>query len=893
MAGRKTDFRSWVLTCFLSIAIFILSMGGATHVNAESKRAFKMLEKGEYDKLIELLDKSIEKDSINTGAKYVYSLLYLTPKFPGYDIDKSYRFINEAIDDFALHDEKMIEDLAKLDINEASLNQQKLQVEQHAFRRAKAKHTIDDYNFFIKEFDAAIQSDSAVSFRNEIAYDDAVKADTYEAFQHFMHTYPEAAQIEEAREKYEELLYFSMTKDKKLESYERFLRNNANTPYRDDAEKNIFEIYTADNDLDSYMTFIEKYPESVMRKKALDLLYHTYKEHSSARGFSNKFNILREQDSLMQIVQAEVGHLMAIFELELYGFSKLTGEKLIDFTYSKIDEDYYCGRIAQDYLEVEKDGIPMIVSRKGGIIFKGEYDSVKDLGCGALKIERDGYFGVYHKSGFQMLDFNYVDVGLVANAFIKFKFNGKWGLKSFSNRDILPPVHDEIFSEGRFVIIEDDGLFAIQNVENLAKAADLLKPKLDFRYDDYELVYSSQLLLFKDDMETVMDLDLKENLKLDEQNFYEFYGGWLVKKDNHYKVYDQIFYPLSDLEFNYIDYNKSRAALKYQNKWGIYNSDTEFPKTFSYDSVRFLSEQIGIIIHGDTTFAIFDNDSIIDISYSRETRLLRPSSVEQNDENKEAQYLLTKTSKGIYKVFNIYGVEILEGKYTSVESLGYEYLLVEKSGKKGLFHKSGKLALKVSYDAIGNYDKGYVSTLINGKFGIYHYSKNVFLSTKYQKRLTPFGNRYFIGSKGSSLGLVDLDNKDVTGYKFDQILDWNDSVALVNEDGEWKLFDIKNDSYLFEGISEYKVLRDDEEEKILLITKESKSGILSNKYGVVVGATFNDIINIGTRETPVYFCEKFIIEADFYVVIYYDAKGKILRKQIFTEPEEYDKIYCG
>jgi hypothetical protein len=60
-----------------------------------------------------------------------------------------------------------------------------------------------------------------------------------------------------------------------------------------------------------------------------------------------------------------------------------------------------------------------------------------------------------------------------------------------------------------------------------------------------------------------------------------------------------------------------------------------------------------------------------------------------------------------------------------------------------------------------------------------------------------------------------------------------------------------------------------------------------------VGATFNDIINIGTQGTPVYFCEKFIIEADFYVVIYYDAKGKILRKQIFTDPEEYEKIYCG
>jgi len=860
---------------------------------AESKRAFKLLEKGDYEKLIDLLDKSIEKDSVNTGAKYVYSLLYLTPKYPGYDIDAAYSYINEAMEDYELHDEKIIEDLAKLDINETTLSEQKLLVEQHAFRRARAKDTIDDYNYFIETFSGSIQIDSAKTFRNEIAYNDAVKANTYEAFQNFIYTYPEAEQIDAAKEKFEQLLYYTHTKDKRLESYERFLRNNPNSPYRNDAERNIFEISTADNDLDSYMTFIERYPNSVMRRKALDLLYHTYKEHSSAKGFSNKFNILKEKDSLMQIVDAEVGHLMAIFEMDLYGFSKLTGEKLIDFTYSKIKEDYYCGRIAEDFLEVEKNGEQMIVSRKGGVIFRGDYDSVEDLGCGALKIERDGYFGVYHKSGFQMLDFNYLDVGLVANAFIKFEFNGKWGLKSFSNRDILPPDYDDIFSEGRFVVIEDDELYAIQNISNLAKAADLSPPKLEFRYDDFELVYSSQLLLFKDDMETVMDLDLKENLPLDRQNFYEFYGGWLVRKNNKYRVYDQIFYPLSDLEFDYIDYNKSRAALKLNNKWGIYNADTEFPQKFEYDSVRFLSEQIGIIMHRDTTFAIFDNDSLIDISYSQQTRLLRPTSIELTEEDKEAQYLLTRTSRGVDKVFNIYGVKILDGRYTSVEALGYEYLIVERSGKKGLFHKNGKMALKTSYNAIGNYDRGYVSTLINGRFGIYNHDKGVFLSTKYQKRLQPFGNQYFIGTKGSSYGLVDLDNKDVTGYKFDQILDWNDSVALVQIEDDWKLYDVKNDNYVFEGISEFEVLRDDEEEKILLITKESKSGILSNRHGVVVGPTFNDIINLGTQEHPVYFCEKYIIEADFYVVIYYNSEGKILRKQIFTEPEEYDKIYCG
>lgn len=886
------NFRLKFITYFFASCVLLFIVLVPSSIHAESKKAFKLLEKGDYVKLEELLQKSIEKDSINAGAKYLYSLLFLTTKYPDYNIDTAYYFINEAIDNYARHDEKVIEDLVKLGINDSSFSAQKLEIEAHAFSRAKEQHTIDKYNFFLNKFSGNIHSESAFALRNEIAYNDAVKQNTYEALQYFMLNYPDALQVEDAKTKYEELLYITKTKDKRLESYVRFLKNNVNSPFRDVAEESIFKISTADNDLDSYMTFIEQYPNSKMRRKAQNLMYHVYKEYSSAQGFTNKFNILNEQDSLLRIARAEIGFLIPIFEMNKYGFSKLNGEKLIDFTYSKIKRDYYCGNIKEDFLEVELEEEQMIVSRIGDKIFAGQYDVVEDLGCGILKIKKDGYFGVYHKSGFQMIDFNYEDVGLVANAFIKYKYNGKWGLKSFSNVDILPAKFDDIFSEGRFVLLENKGLYAVQNVENLSRAADLKNPRLDFTYDDYELIYASQLLLFKEDMETVIDLKLKEKIKLGRQSFYELFDGWMVKNNNKISIYDQIFYPLSDLEFDKVDFNKSSAALKIGNKWGIFNAESEFPTTFPYDSVRFLSEEIGIVINSDTTFAIFESE-IIDITYSTETRLLRPSTLKDDNERRYAQYLLTKTSKGIYKVFNIYGQKIIDGKYESIEALGREYLLIEKSGKKGLFHGSGKLALKMKYNAIGNYDNDYVSTLINGKFGIYNYKKNVFLSAKYEKALKPFGNNYFIGIKGSSLGLVNRENEDVTGYRFDEILDWNDSVALVKEDDKWNLYDIKNDNYIFEGISEYTVLRDDEDEKILMVIKNSQSGILSNKYGVIVGASFNDIINIGTVENPVYFAEKYILEADFYVIIYYDAKGRILRKQVFTDEKEYEKIYCG
>ena len=882
---KNSTILSWLLSLVMALIISVYTL-------ADSGKAYKLLEKGEYDKLEEMLRKSIDKDSINPEARYFFSVLYLTEAYSAYNIDTSYYFILGALANYPLLESKDQENLRKDGLTDSVFVSQKRKVEFQAFQRAKKIHTIVDYDFFIHHFNTAQQVESAIAFRNEIAYNKAVELNTHEAFQNFIRKYPDAEQVEAAKAKFEELLYKSHTADQRLDSYIRFVKTNPTSPFRSEAERNIFEISTAAHDLDSYMTFLELYPRSPWRKKAMNFMYHVYKQYSSAEGFSNKYGITAEKDSLLKIATADIGGLFTIFEMEKYGFSKLDGTKLIDFTYNEVKKDYFCGNIMDDFLLVTTDSQKQIVSRLGGIIYSGDYDTVEDLGYGALKVGNDGRYAIIHKSGINITGFNYEDVGIVAQSFISCKKEGKWGLRTFSNRVILPAAYDAIETAGGFIVIVKDGLFAIQSISNLAAVSNHQEVKPEFIYDDYELIHNNQLLLFKGEQETVMNLDLEMKIPLGDQNFYELSDGWMVKKNGKYRFYDGIFYPLSQFEFDKVDLGSSRVAMKVREKWGIYNLDKSFPANFDYDSIHFLSDQIGIILEGNKTYAMFDNDSLVDISNSLETRLLRPSNISLSDENKNAQYLLTKAAKGMYKVFNINGRKIVDGRFSSIEALGMEYLVVERDGKKGLILQNGKEALKVRYDAIGNYDRGYVSTLMGGKFGIFNAEKDVMLSAKYQKALKPFGEKYFIGSKGNLLGLVDPDNKEVTKYEFEEILDWNDSVAFVKRDSEWGLFHIGLGKFISEGITEFKVLRDGAD-KLLLVTRNGQLGVLSNVHGEIIGTTFNDIINIGSADHPVFFSEKYIREAEFYVVIYYNEQGKILRKQIFTEPEEYEKIYCG
>ena len=76
-----------------------------------------------------------------------------------------------------------------------------------------------------------------------------------------------------------------------------------------------------------------------------------------------------------------------------------------------------------------------------------------------------------------------------------------------------------------------------------------------------------------------------------------------------------------------------------------------------------------------------------------------------------------------------------------------------------------------------------------------------------------------------------------------------------------------------------------------MISTSAGYGLLDNREGVQLNPGFNDIINLGTAEEPVFFTEKYIPEADYFVVIYYNQKMEVIRKQVF-DSGNYDQVYC-
>jgi hypothetical protein len=179
----------------------------------------------------------------------------------------------------------------------------------------------------------------------------------------------------------------------------------------------------------------------------------------------------------------------------------------------------------------------------------------------------------------------------------------------------------------------------------------------------------------------------------------------------------------------------------------------------------------------------------------------------------------------------------------------------------------------------------------NKKFGLYNKNKGIFLKPVYNRLLKPYNDEFLIAYKSSGYGLIDIKGNAVTDFIFDEIRYWNDTSLLGLKEDYWSISDINTGEPLIDEIRDFDMLSQ-KEELILLFRKEEQFGVISSAYGLIVNPTFNDVLNIGTEDHPIYFTEKYISEAEFYIVIYYNSTGDIIRKQVFTS-EEYDKIYCN
>jgi hypothetical protein len=248
-----------------------------------------------------------------------------------------------------------------------------------------------------------------------------------------------------------------------------------------------------------------------------------------------------------------------------------------------------------------------------------------------------------------------------------------------------------------------------------------------------------------------------------------------------------------------------------------------------------------------------------------------------------------KKKKAVYDAAS--GIKLFITDVDQIEAVSGSLFLVTKGTKKGLLSLEGKIMVPLEYDAIVSTENDTYSMLKEKKFGWYDARSKSLVKPTYDRNIKPYHEPFQLAFKDKGYGFILPDGKPVGKFEWEEVQYWSDSVAWVKKNFQWILWDIRSQKVLLDNVRTFRVVKDTPQEKIYIVRQENAYGVVSSRRGIVVPLQYSDIVNLGSREIPMYFTERHIEEAGISVVVYYDHAGKIVRKQAM-EAEEFEKIYC-
>lgn len=853
--------------------LLILSGGVsfAQLAGSAEKSAFRNMEKHRWQKAEAKLRKELGKDSLNPSIRHALSIFYFHPDNPDYNLDSAYHYAVSALTDYTLTPLRGRERLRRAFLDSTTLLAHRRRIDSVAFQVAKKSNTEAAYLHFLSHFPLAAQRSLAMDLRDEVAYQDALKTNTYQAFHAFLARYPQAGRAGEARANYDRLLYFEKTKDQRLVTFETFLARHPETPFREEIYRHIFQISTAGGEVESFLSFIAKYPGSDLVKKARQLVFHILageEEPEWPAGFLS--------DSLENVLSLNKTYLVPVLKNNRYGFIDESGREIISPRFESIDASYLCGQITDDVLVADRQ----LVARNGEPIYSGIIEEVADLGTGFLKVVAPAGVSVIHKAGFAVAD-SLTDARVLAKRYLALKKDRRWFLYTLTGKLLDSHPWDDIRPLGDVMVFKSGNKMFLVPAADLGKIADGHPLALSKAFEEVKPWPHDLIWTRSAGEEAVYDQALKPVMPPAAQILTETFFGAYAHRQGGYTIYNWEGHPATG--FEKINVSGKWVMVKKNGSWLLFDPVFRQIESKPYDTIR----AEGAFVVGrltDTLYVHFRGNRIRMFPAAQGVSFIPGMDT--------TSFLVVQEERG-KTVYDLHGRRMFSADFESIAYGGDGVFVITRKNKKGLLSASGETILPAEFDAIGSAQHGVVSLLKNKHFGCYQIKSKKLIPPQYERNLHRYSETQLTCYRDGFYGFLGWDNKPLSKCEFEEIRYWSDSAALVRKGMLWSLYDIPRAVTTAEGIRNFRTVKSTEQETVAIIQKDNNFGVISNRQGLVVPVSFSDIVNLGSSETPFYFTEKQVREAALFVVIYYDHAGTIVRKEIYEEPAEYDRIYCS
>ena len=434
------------------------------------KKAYRHYERGELVKLRETLEKLDEKSVENSGKYFMYTLLYLEQKEERNVLNSAYKSIIISKENYQRLDPKDLEELIELKIDMSRIDSVEDVIDSLEYQFVLEINSIREYIEYVINYPNSRFVSDAVSRRNTLEFSLTSNQNTWQAYKIYMDSFPLAEEYSKAKTLYEKLIFADLTQDGTISSYENFISEYPDTPYRDSIEITLLKKYTVDNSPDGFIKFISNFPKSKYSETATNFLYHLMKRDlSKLKGLEIDKVVL---DSLEKISSVDKISLIGIYEEPFTNFINGRGEKILSNSSYEFDLDYFCSFTLEDFLVAKRSDRKVILGRDFTEIYSNNFSYVEDMGVGLIKVFSEEGLSILHKSGKLLLDGEYDNAYLVNDSYLLIESDEDYILFTVMGERVFDSKFSDVYKEGPFIIFESADTDKI-SVTNSSKISEL------------------------------------------------------------------------------------------------------------------------------------------------------------------------------------------------------------------------------------------------------------------------------------------------------------------------------------------------------------------------------------------------------------------------------------
>jgi len=260
------------------ILLVLLAVIFSVSAFSQQTKALELIWKGKYENAQKTIEKGLSKNVDDVEFNFYKAFLLFQREYEGYDPVESYKCLLTCQDYYPQLDDKTKDKLNVVPINPDIFAKYIDTVCHYALKdaiRANTYEAYQNYLFFYRKASEEYKSEARM-YRNIEAYKLTIEKNTEEAYDSFIKTYPDAQQIPDATRRRDEKGFEKAKSENTAAAYEEFLKKYPKSELAGDAQEKVYIIALNDaekeNTSSALKEYMKKYPQSSQYYKA-EMMY--------------------------------------------------------------------------------------------------------------------------------------------------------------------------------------------------------------------------------------------------------------------------------------------------------------------------------------------------------------------------------------------------------------------------------------------------------------------------------------------------------------------------------------------------------------------------------------------------------------------------------------------